>query len=150
MTLRPRILLADDDDSVRLGVADLLDSQGLEVRQAGTGLEAVELVRVQRFDAAVLDWHMPGLTGLEALRELRSQHAGTPCIVYSGDLTQGMADLAREAGALSVLRKPVRPHLLRAEVLRALELSSWNPGDPGFFSSFHGAEPADGPRPELN
>lgn len=122
-----RILLADDDDEVRQGMFDLLHGMGLEVLSAGTGREAVEIAQGRReLHAALLDFHMPVYTGLECLPLLRSAHANLPCIVVSGDLTQGMEQSALAAGAFAVLSKPVQPDLLRTEVLRAL--SSWPAG----------------------
>jgi CheY-like chemotaxis protein len=116
-------LLADDDSAVRFGVAELIQSLGLEVVEAGSGQEALAIVRRRSVDAALLDLHMPGDGGLEVLPKLRATRPGLPCIVYSGDLTVDLERLARDAGACDVLRKPVQPELLRRSVLRALELS---------------------------
>ena len=116
-----RILLADDDLEVRSGVADLLGTQGLEILQAGTGLEALEIVKDQDIHAALLDWHMPACTGLEILPRLRDRFCDLPCILYSGNLTAGMEGVALRAGAFSVMHKPVKPELLRQEVQRALD-----------------------------
>ncbi|MHC4262210.1 MAG: response regulator [Planctomycetota bacterium] len=117
-----RILLADDDQALRSGVADLLANLGLDVLEAENGLEAVQIARARRIDAALLDLHMPTCTGLDAIPLLHSARAGLPCIVYSGDLTSELEHAARLAGAVAVLHKPVDPALLRHEVLRALEL----------------------------
>lgn len=120
-------LLADDDSSVRYGVAELIQTLGLEVVQAESGEEALEIVRHRAVDAALLDLHMPGHGGLEVLPMLRQTRPGLPCIVYSGNLTIDLERLAREAGACDVLRKPVQPELLRRTVLRALELAPFAP-----------------------
>ena len=117
------LLLADDDDSVRDGVVDLFAVLGIEVFAARSGAEALELIRVQPVHAALLDWHMPGGSGLEALPRLRETRADLPCILYSGELTAEMERLALAAGAQAVLRKPVPPDLLRREVFRALGLT---------------------------
>lgn len=124
-----RILLADDDNALRAGVADLLCELGLEVVEAQTGLEAVELAldarrRSGHIDAALLDLHMPECGGLEAIPLLRRSWIDLPCIVYSGDLTAALELAARRAGACAVLSKPVDPALLRSEVLRALGLNA--------------------------
>ena len=115
-----RILLADDDTSLRLGVADLLSGLGLEVLQAETGPEAVKIGTSAAIHAALLDLHMPGCTGLEVIPQLRATHLELPCLVYSGDLTEPLVRAAEQAGAMAVLPKPVDPQLLRREVLRAL------------------------------
>ncbi len=132
MALSPRILLADDDSEVRLGVADLLMGIGLTVRHAETGLEAVEIVRRETVQAALLDMHMPGRTGIEVLPLLREQCEGLPCLVYSGLWTPGLEEAVLAAGALACLKKPVDPLLLRAEIRRALRVPPdhhWNRGD---------------------
>lgn len=124
---RRRILLADDDREVRLGVAELLNGLGLEVLQAESGLEALEIAKLRRIHAALLDLQMPGCTGLEALPRLREHRVGLPCIVYSGSLTANLQHSLFEAGAMAVLEKPVKPDLLRAEIGRALEQSPFPP-----------------------
>lgn len=124
MIQRRRILLADDDRLLRSGVAELLDSFDLEVLEAETGIEAVEIGRTAELHAALLDLHMPGCTGLEVLPHLLQIRAQLPCIVYSGDLTQALETEAFELGAFAVLRKPVDPALLRHEIGRAL--SRWD------------------------
>ena len=121
MRFSHRILLADDDLEVRAGVADLLGTLGLEVLQASTGLEALELVRERSVHTALLDWNMPACTGLEALPRILDIRRGLPCILYSGNLTPGMEGVALRAGAFSVMKKPVQPDLLRREIRRAIE-----------------------------
>ena len=131
MSLPPsRVLIADDDLEVRLGVADLLRNLGLEVLEAETGTEAVELARAESIQAALLDMHMPGYTGAEAVPLLLRQRAGLPCIVYSGRWSPGLERVVLEAGAWACLKKPVEPDVLRREVRRALEQappSLWEP-----------------------
>ena len=118
-----RMLVADDDREVRLGVAELLDDLGIEILHAATGTEAVELVRGTRIHAALLDMHMPGYTGLELVTLVRRETLGVPCIVLSGDATDALRSMALHEGALAVFRKPLEPALLRAEVSRVLGLS---------------------------
>lgn len=117
-----RILLADDDQEVRLGVAELLSGRGLEFLHAETGLQAVELAQGERVDAALLDMHMPGCTGIEALGRMRALQLDLPCIVYSGRWSQGLERSVIEAGARACLPKPVQPALLRRAMAEALHL----------------------------
>ena len=119
-----RVLLADDDLEVRRGVVELLLPLGLEVLQAESGPEALEIVRLRPSEvhAMVLDLHMPGCTGLEVLTRLRELPLprSLPTIVYSGAATAEMRARVLAAGAWAFLHKPVQPDLLRGEVLRAL------------------------------
>lgn len=127
MSIPRRILLADDDLEVRLGVAELLKAMGIEALHAESGLEAIERARNELVHAALLDMHMPGCTGIEALPLLRGAQTGLPCIVYSGRWTPVLEHAALAAGALACLKKPVQPDLLRREVRRALDLAATLP-----------------------
>ena len=115
-----RILVADDDREVRLGVAELLSDLGLEVLHAETGTEAVELVRGTRIHAALLDMHMPGYTGIETIPLLHGVYAELPCIVYSGRWSTVLEAEVMAIGAFACLKKPVEPVTLRRTVCVAL------------------------------
>ncbi|MFT5290633.1 MAG: DNA-binding NtrC family response regulator [Planctomycetota bacterium] len=114
-----RLLLADDDNEVRLGVADLISSLGIEVIEADDIESALALARSGEVHAAILDMYMPGGTGLDLLPRLWELHAGLPCIVYSGRWSPSMEVDALQLGAHACLKKPVEPRRLRDEVLRA-------------------------------
>lgn len=126
MTPAHRILIADDDRDFRLGVADLLASlsRRFEIAQAETGLEALDFLREHPVDLALLDMHMPGRTGLEVLSLLRIETRAVPCIFISGDATDAVRQQALHEGACAVLKKPLRPELLRAEVRRVLRIDA--------------------------
>jgi CheY-like chemotaxis protein len=117
-----RILVADDDREVRLGVAELLAGLGIEILHAATGTEAVELGRRSRLHAALLDMHMPGFTGIEAIPLLRGVNAGLACIVYSGRWSLDLEQEVLSAGAFACLKKPVEPDTLRRTMCDALGL----------------------------
>jgi CheY-like chemotaxis protein len=133
MTFDRRILIADDDRELRAGVVELLGSlQGLsggqpcrfEIVQAEDGSAALTILRRAPFHLALLDMHMPGFTGLEILTALRLETLDVPCIVISGEASEGVRKLALHEGARAVLRKPLEPALLRAEVRRVLHLDA--------------------------
>ena len=131
MSIPHRILLADDDREVRLGVEELLQGLGLEILHAETGHEAIEVVRSAEVHAALLDMHMPGCTGVEALPLLFRERADLRCIVYSGRWSETLERTVLEAGGLACLKKPVEPNVLRREIRRALRLPLDGPGSPG-------------------
>jgi CheY-like chemotaxis protein len=124
--LQRRILVADDDREVRLGVAELLDVLGLDVLHAESGIEAVELARGTRIDGALLDMHMPGCTGIEAIPLLRDLDAALPCIVYSGRWSPDLEAQVLALGAFACLKKPVEPLTLRRTVSIALRLPGYD------------------------
>ena len=116
-----RILVADDDLELRAGVCDLLGGPGFEIVEAGRGDDALEIVRRGPLDLAVLDYEMPGLTGLDILKVVKSELLEIPCILLSG---LDIASMAMNAGACAVFRKPVEPIALRAEVMNTLGLNN--------------------------
>lgn len=126
MLIDRRILIADDDREFRLGVVELLGGLplALEFLQAETGLEALVILRGSAIDLALLDMHMPGHTGLEILATLRRETLQVPCIFISGDATDAVRSEALREGARAVLKKPLRPELLRAEVRRVLRIDA--------------------------
>ncbi len=119
-----RILIADDDREIRLGVAELLGHLDLEILEAETGTRALELVRRGGLHLALLDNNMPGPTGLEILETIRAELLGVPAILCSADAAGDVGILARRAGAFAVLTKPVKPAFLKQEVVRALSLAN--------------------------
>ena len=119
--LSRRILVADDDLELRAGVCDLLGGPGFEIVEAGRGDDALEIVRRGPLDLAVLDYEMPGLTGLDILKIVESELLDIPCILLSG---LDISSMALNAGACAVFKKPVEPLALRTEVLHALGLNN--------------------------
>ncbi len=122
--LSHRVLLAEDDLEVRQGIEDLLRPLGLEILHAETGPQAVSIALARRtwLHLMVLDFQMPGCTGLEVLSQVRQTLPAQdlPCIMYSGNASAELRAKALPLGASAVLRKPVAPEILRSEVLRAL------------------------------
>jgi two-component system NtrC family response regulator len=122
MSIDRRILIADDDNEIRLGVADLLEPLGLEIILAETGTQALRIVREGGLHLALLDYRMPGATGLEILAAIQAELLDIPAILYSADAQGDVGIMALQAGAFAVLAKPVQPSVLRREVVRALKL----------------------------
>jgi CheY-like chemotaxis protein len=123
MFVSRQILLADDDSTVRNGVAELLNDLGIEAVHAETGREALEIVRSKPIHACLLDLQMPECGGLEALPLIRLERADLPCLVYSGSLNAALEREALRIGAFAVLHKPVQPLLLRQQICRALGIT---------------------------
>jgi CheY-like chemotaxis protein len=121
-----RILIADDDRDLRACVAELLGELPvrLEILEVENGPEALAVLRRIPFHLALLDMHMPGQTGLEVLEAMKRETLEVPCIMISGEASEGVRQHALVIGARAVLRKPVEPRLLRDEVSRALRIDA--------------------------
>ena len=114
----PKVLVADDTETVRTLFAQLLGSEGYRVITACDGEQALEAAQEHRPDVFLLDVRMPGHDGLEVCRRLKSAPETRFAAVI---LVTGLADAADrikgiEAGADDFLSKPVHPHELRARV----------------------------------
>lgn len=101
-----RILLAEDDEEAAAFVGRGLTELGHVVIRVGDGGEALHLGATEEFDAIVLDRMMPGMDGLDVLRQLRAAHVGTPVLVLTA--RGGIADRVDglDAGADDYLVKP--------------------------------------------
>ena len=108
-----RILVADDSPSLRLLIRRILD--GHELVEAGSGDEAIDVLRASSVDVAVLDVTMPGRSGLEVCRAMRRDplYQATIVIVITANGTPDDQRRAMEAGADAFLAKPFSPRRLR-------------------------------------
>jgi two-component system, response regulator PdtaR len=115
------ILITDDESGCREALRSLLDEAGYRTLIASCGEEAIEIVRVERVHAALLDMHMPTLTGLEVIELVRQFDSLLPCILVTADATEGLMRKAFHARVYSVIPKPVSRNVVLYTVVRALE-----------------------------
>ena len=101
-----RILVADDEESIRFVLREALEDSGNEVAEAADGDAARELLARERFDLAFFDIRMPGASGLELLEELRQRGGGPDVIVMTAQNTFDNAIEAMKRGAFDYLTKP--------------------------------------------
>ncbi|MFB3906984.1 MAG: sigma-54-dependent transcriptional regulator [Candidatus Eisenbacteria bacterium] len=109
-----RILIVDDDADTRSSLAGIAQREGWEVREAGGGQQALEMLRRQPADLVLCDLVMPGLDGLDLLRRLRASGEAVPFVMVTGHASVESAVEALRLGAFDYLSKPVRLGLLRA------------------------------------
>jgi CheY-like chemotaxis protein len=103
----PSILVVDDEVDTCRNLSDILADLGYRVDVAHDGPSALELVRHNPYDVALLDLKMPGMDGLTLYREIKKLRADTVAIVVTAYATSATADEALTAGAWQVLPKPV-------------------------------------------
>lgn len=115
----PTILLADDEDAIRAGLAAALQRGGFHVVEARNGLEALSLVERLQPDVIALDILMPELDGREVCRRLRQAGNWTPVIMLTQISATGEKISSLEEGADDYLNKPFDSYELVARI-RAL------------------------------
>ena len=105
------ILIADDHAANRMVLQRLLQKAGHRVVSVDDGEQVLDALAANGYDAAIVDLHMPGVSGLDLLRELRVMEAGggkrTPVIVLTADVTPEAIQQCAQAGARAFLPKPV-------------------------------------------
>jgi two-component system, response regulator PdtaR len=114
------ILITDDDRGVRSALRDIVGSRGFHSYEATCGEEAIEIVQAEPVHLALLDMHMPGLTGLETLQMVRQVNALLPAILITADATIDLMRKAFQAHVFSVIPKPPSKNVVLATVVRAL------------------------------
>jgi two-component system, sensor histidine kinase and response regulator len=102
-----QVLIADDEDPLRITIGAWLVDEGFEVKQAADGVEAIKKVQEKDFDIALLDIKMPGANGLEVLRYIKKNSAHTEVVMLTGMSDVSMAVEAMKLGAKEYLTKPV-------------------------------------------
>ncbi|HMB54698.1 MAG TPA: sigma-54 dependent transcriptional regulator, partial [Thermoanaerobaculia bacterium] len=114
------VLLVDDEAYVRDSLATLLERRGFAVRVAASADRALADGAADGADAVIADLKMPGLSGLELLRELQARDAAQPVILLTGHGTVASAVECMRAGAFDYLLKPADPDELEMVLERAL------------------------------
>ena len=116
-----RLLIIDDDESVRLLLRDLLEEAGYAVRTAKSGEEALQLIRVATYDIIITDLRLSGMYGLEVVKEVRAIDPGIDVIVMTGYASVNSAVESMKAGAIDYITKPFNSDHIKMVVQKSLE-----------------------------
>jgi len=120
MTLA-RIALVDDEASLRVAMGRVLRLADYEVLPYASGEEFLAAVGETRPDVALLDVHLPGMTGIQVQLRLRSDDARLPVVFITASEDASIERDALSAGGLCVLRKPFTSNDLLASIVSALQ-----------------------------
>ncbi|GAA5481352.1 response regulator [Haloferula sargassicola] len=119
-----RILVVDDEPTLRLGFAYALTNPRMLATTASNGAEALEMLARGKFDAIVLDLRMPEVDGLSVIETMRKRGDDTPVVLCSAYITVHSAVTAIHHRVVDFLMKPVKPAELRAAVQAVTEAGS--------------------------
>ncbi len=126
--MKNKILVADDEPQNIAVIAEMLEDEDYEICAALNGESAVKIAEEVLPDLIILDWNMPGMTGIEATRILKMnpRTQNIPVMIISGVMTSSdNLNLALQAGAIDFIRKPVDKLELLARTKSMLLLSSY-------------------------
>ncbi len=116
----PKILVVDDEASVRRLVCRKLENQGFKYAQAANAEEARSLIKGQEFDLVLCDMKMPGESGVDLIKHISKEHPDTAVIMITGVGDMDVAKNVLENGAFGYVVKPFRPDELMFNVSCAL------------------------------
>lgn len=121
MENQPTVLLVDDEERFRMTLAKMLRFQGLTVSEAATGEAALAELRSRPFDVVVLDIRMPGMSGMEALKEIKRLAPLTEVIMLTGHASMDAALDIMRLGGFDYVLKPCPVEELQAKIESAFE-----------------------------
>ena len=119
-TARPRVLVVDDESTIRDLLAKTLALAEYDVDLAPDGRAALDRLRVMPYDLLITDLKMPGVDGLSVIREARRLKADIPVIIITGFSTEASAIEAVNLGVSGYLTKPFRVPRVLAAAAKAL------------------------------
>lgn len=148
LNAKPKILLVDDEVAITSNLAPFLERAGYQVRAAGDGKAALDLIASFTPDLVVLDVLMPRMDGREVLRRLRQGGNWTPVLLLTQVGEAAERAMALEEGADDYLNKPFDPHELSARIRAVMRRA--RPGQPSLASAWRLSCQGDDPaRPAL-
>jgi DNA-binding NtrC family response regulator len=119
-----KILIVDDEKSIRRSLRDVLEIEKYKVEEAVDGLDALVKVKQDKFDIIILDIKMPKLDGLEALERIQLLVPETPVIMISGHADIDVAVVAVKKGAFDFISKPLDLNRLLITLRNAMDKSN--------------------------
>jgi len=120
--LKKKILIVDDQYGIRILLTEIFQKDGYETYQAGSGVQALSIIKENLPDLVILDMKIPGMDGLEILRRLKEYNSAIKVIMMTAYGELDMINKAMELGAITHFAKPFDIDEIRAELKRQLDL----------------------------
>jgi len=116
------ILIVDDEKNIRLTLSTSLEALGVETDSAEDGKEALVKLREKEFGLILLDIRMPGVDGMEVLRQVRESRPDIRIIILTAYGTIELAVEAMKLGAVDFIQKPFVPEQIRGRVAKVISM----------------------------
>ncbi len=114
-----KILVVDDEASMRVTLAANLELEGFDVVEAKSGTEALAILEKNTFDVLLSDVRMPGMNGVELFRKARERRPDLPVVLMTAFAVEGLIDEAIQEGVYTILPKPFDLERVVASLARA-------------------------------
>ena len=120
----PSVAIVDDEEGIRKALRRLLRASGLDAESYANGQEFLNAAAEKQPDCVVLDLHMPGMSGLQVLRKLKSAGQLLSVVVITAHDEPETRNQCMNAGACAYLRKPLEDRLLLNAISAAMRSRS--------------------------
>jgi len=117
-----KLLVVDDDLHVRMMLEAILESEGYSVVLAQSGPDALAMMKEEQPSLVLLDYMMPGMNGLDVLREIKKSHGLTKVIMVTGHGNEKLSIEMLKSGASDYIQKPFTMDQLLSTVKRVLSV----------------------------
>lgn len=112
MNITGKILIIDDEASLRQTLARILQRAGFQVTTAEHGEQGLAFLQTSQFDLVFMDIRMPGMPGLDVLEHIRAEHSGLPVVLFTAQPDLNSAVEALRRGATDYFLKPLKPEII--------------------------------------
>lgn len=119
--MNPRLLLVDDEEMFLEYLSKRLIREKYDVTTCLNGEDAIEKIKDSDFDVAIIDVIMPGIDGIETMREIKKMKPLTEAIILTGHASRELGDEGMRLGAYDYLRKPCDPEDLVIKIKEAFK-----------------------------
>lgn len=124
MPRRLSLLIVDDNTDLAENIQEILEDEGFDAAIAADGEEALRRIDGGAYDLVITDIRMPGINGVDLLRQINQRVPGTPVVMMTAYSQDALLEQAQQEGALDVLSKPVDMERLQDSVSRVADPSS--------------------------
>lgn len=124
-----RLLIVDDESVIRDGLKRVLERESFVVDTCASGYSAIEIMQQREFDLIITDLKMPGMSGIDVLKSVRTLQPDIPVILITGYATIDTAVEAMKNGAFDYISKPFAPNVLLEKVQHALAQHTMPPDE---------------------
>jgi len=125
-----KVLVVDDDQVVRIAIFEVLNGLGYQVSVAENGEMALDMLQKNQPEMIFSDLKMPGLGGIELLRQVKISQPQTPVVIVTGFASVDSAVDAMKMGAFDYILKPCPPEVIKEVAVRAMAQSQLSERDP--------------------
>jgi signal transduction histidine kinase/CheY-like chemotaxis protein len=112
-----RVLVVEDNEINASILISFLHKWGIQIKEAGNGIQALELIQYHKFDLVLMDLEMPEMDGYAAIKKIRETDRVTPVLAFTATLLENMDSLISDTGFNDYVLKPYRPAELKKKIL---------------------------------